>query len=265
MGSVNENRDFWSNYQWPAEGEEWSSDWGNSSLEWFFEIYPRIHRYLPANTILEIAPGHGRWTEFLLKYCKKLVVVDVSENCINICKKRFSSCRHIDYYVNDGRSLDMVADDSLDFIFSFDSLVHAEQDVIQSYVHQLGRKLKKGGWGFIHHSNAQRYKTYFMLINMLTKMTNINLKKMMDFVGIDAFDHWRAYSMSHYKFQQFAAEAGLYCVSQELINWKNRRLTDCLSIFCKNSDQGAILCKVFKNHRFWGHVGYLKTLCKLYG
>ena len=30
--------------------------------QWFGLIFPRIHAFLPTGTILEIAPGFGRWT-----------------------------------------------------------------------------------------------------------------------------------------------------------------------------------------------------------
>ena len=41
----------------------------------------------------------------------------------------FASDTHISYHINDGKSLEMVQhDDSTDFVFSFDSLVHAEAD-----------------------------------------------------------------------------------------------------------------------------------------
>jgi cyclopropane fatty-acyl-phospholipid synthase-like methyltransferase len=39
-----------------------------------------------------------------------------------------------------------------DFVFSFDSLVHVESDVIENYLTQLAKKLKPNGIGFIHHS-----------------------------------------------------------------------------------------------------------------
>ncbi|MBR8827309.1 MAG: hypothetical protein DSM107014_05285 [Gomphosphaeria aponina SAG 52.96 = DSM 107014] len=47
----------------------------------------------------------------------------------------------------------MIPDDSIDLVFSNDSLVHAEADVIESYLAQLSLKLKVNGVGFIQHSN----------------------------------------------------------------------------------------------------------------
>jgi len=41
---------------------------------------------------------------------------------------------HIEYFINDGRSLDMLENNSIDFAFSFDSLLHAEIDVMHAYI-----------------------------------------------------------------------------------------------------------------------------------
>ena len=75
------------------------------------------------------------------------MVVDISERCIEACRQRFAAESHIAYHANDGRSLEMVADRSIDFVFSFDSLVHADADVIEDYLRQLGRKLTPNGVG----------------------------------------------------------------------------------------------------------------------
>src|SRR5207248_6740177 len=139
-------------YDWPQKGEEWSSSWGGPEAQWFGAVLPRIHAFVPAHTILEIAPGFGRWTRYLKDYCHDLIVVDMAERCIKACQQAFASSSHITYHVNDGKSLAMIADRSIDFVFSFDSLVHAEADVIAAYLGQLARKLAPNGAGFFHHS-----------------------------------------------------------------------------------------------------------------
>src|SRR5688500_242534 len=111
-------------YDWIQAGEEWSEPWGSSAARWFGTILPRIHDCLPAGTILEIAPGFGRWTHYLKEHCGQLHVVDPDERCIETCRRRFSRDPNLSYHVNDGRSLAMIPDGSIDFVFSFDSLVH---------------------------------------------------------------------------------------------------------------------------------------------
>src|SRR4051812_41608893 len=135
MPTLDENIHMWKGrYGWEKYGEEWSQKWGGSEAQWFGSIHPRIHSFLPTTTILEIAPGFGRWTNYLKNYCEHLIVVDLAENCIRACKERFAGNSNISYYVNDGRSLEMIGDNTIDFVFSFDSLVHAESDVIQDYL-----------------------------------------------------------------------------------------------------------------------------------
>jgi ubiquinone/menaquinone biosynthesis C-methylase UbiE len=137
---------------------------------WRKSIYPRIKRLLPAATILEIAPGFGRCTAYLKNHCERLVIVDLSPKCIEACKRRFANESNISYYVNDGKSLDMIADRSIDFVFSFDSLVHAQADVMEAYVKQLAVKLKPSGQGFIHHSNLGSYRGACFLSRYFRKL-----------------------------------------------------------------------------------------------
>ena len=135
-------------------------------MQWYGTILPRIHAYLPAQTILEIAPGHDRWTRFLKDSCNRLILVDLSENCIEACQNRFADSSNITYHVNDGVSLAMIPDNTIDFVFSFDSLVHAEEDVIAAYISQLAHKLTNNGIAFIHHSNLGEYNYYQKFKNL---------------------------------------------------------------------------------------------------
>ena len=159
MPSVNENAAIWTKeWDWSREGDEWSDWLGGTEAMWFGCILPRLHAFLPAPSILEIAPGFGRWTQYLKEQCDRLTVVDLAENCIEHCRERFKDDSHIAYHVNDGRSLEMVPNDSIDVAVSFDSLVHVDMDVLGSYVEQLQQKLTPTGVGIIHHSNMGSYR-----------------------------------------------------------------------------------------------------------
>src|SRR5436190_704548 len=154
MATIEDNRSFWGDtYSWPEAGDEWSRHWGSARMQWYGSLLPRVSAFVPADTILEIAPGFGRWTAFLKDLCKQLIIVDLSEKCIDRCRQRFADCSHISYAVNDGKSLEMVVDGSVDFIFSFDSLVHAEDMVLKAYVAEFANKLRPDGAAFVHHSN----------------------------------------------------------------------------------------------------------------
>lgn len=236
MPSVEENLNQWSNHEWSSGGDEWSVGYGGTEAMWTWTIRPRIGPFLPAGHILEIAPGFGRATQYLAPSCNRLTAVDLTQRCIDACKKRFADLDHIEYHVNDGLSLDMVQDDSVDFVFSWDSLIHVEEDVIRGYLAQLAKKLVPGGTGFLHHSNMAAYRGADGELTIENK-------------------HWRATSMSAEKFRQFCREAGLRCLVQELIPWGGVDYTDCFSVFRRESP-GLLRRKpkVIENSDFFTHV-----------
>jgi ubiquinone/menaquinone biosynthesis C-methylase UbiE len=219
MPSVGENLMLWNyRYGWPRGGDEWSEPWGSPEAQWQATILPRLEGFLPARTIVEIAPGFGRWTRFLAGQCERLIVVDVSPKCIGACRERFKDQQHLVFKVNDGFTLPEVEDHSVDMVFSFDSLVHVEPDVVSSYLKESSRVLSPQGGGFFHHSNLGQYAAE--LPNQLT-----------------AGEFWRSRKMSAETFRSCCEEAGLVCVKQETVNWlETGRLLDCFSWFRRSSD-----------------------------
>jgi hypothetical protein len=214
---IERNETVWNEtYPWDEKGlgEVWSGGWGNSSAQWFTTIYPRIQRYLPSPVILEIAPGFGRWTRFLLPFCDQLIGVDLSQKCVDHCVAAFKDEPKARFYKNDGRSLDVVEDNSVDLCFSYDSLVHANAEAVGAYVSQLMSKLKDGGVAIIHHSN--------MKDNDSAERPNGNPP------------HWRAEDVSADLVKEMIEQAGGDLILQEVHSWgKTRDLIDTLTFFGK--------------------------------
>ncbi len=259
MPTVQENLKCWhGEYDWSQQGEEWSAPWGGSEAQWWGTLMPRIHLFVPCESILEIAPGFGRWTAFLKDFCRRMTLVDLSERCIQSCQRRFESSQHLRYFVNDGKSLAMVEDESVDFAFSFDSLVHAEAEVLETYVAQLARKLKPDGVAFIHHSNALRYRKYFAVTTRLPRGRRFLAEK-----RLILNDCARALNMSAALFEQYCVKAGVQCISQEIINWYDAALIDCISVFTRKESVWARRNRIVENRCFlqeaknWGRVASL--------
>jgi SAM-dependent methyltransferase len=246
MPTIDENREKWTSYDWMESGDEWSSEWGGTHYLWYGTIYPRIMELLPTETLLEIAPGYGRCTQYLLPLCRNFIAVDLSQKCIEACRKRFDKYPLTNYFVNDGKSLDMLEDDSLDFVFSWDSLVHVESDVVFSYLKYLGIKLKKGGYGFIHHSNIGSFKD-----PATGELTVAN-------------PHWRGASMSAELFREYCSQAGLTCLTQEIVGWGGEVLTDCFSLFAKNARPGHHDTVISENKTFMHEAFRLRKIAELY-
>jgi SAM-dependent methyltransferase len=262
MPTLDENLQAWNrSYDWSHEGEEWSAAWGGSKSQWFGSILPRIHAFLPAHTILEIAPGFGRWTNYLRAHAERLIVVDLSQACIHACQQRFGDDPRITCHVNDGRSLDMISDHSVDFVFSFDSLVHADADVLREYLIQIARKLKPGGSGFIHHSNLGEYRR----IQALTRRLPGRIRHVLTQASLVDETHYRDVTMTAPLFETYCKGAGLVCIGQELVNWGTKRsLIDCFSSFVHKASHYVRTNHVVRNRDFMRETESIRHLSTLY-
>jgi len=212
--TTEDNLRIWTETEWDSVEELWSSAWGRASTIWWGSLVPRIGKFLPAGRILEIAPGNGRFTQFLERLCDELVLVDLTPRCIELCRERFRGRSHLRYHVNDGYSLAALEPGSVDFAFSFDSLPHATHAVVTSYVRELRRILSPAGVAFLHHSNLARYIT--------------NKEEERAFPN----PHWRDVGVSAPAIREAIEEAGLVPLVQEEMNWgSGTELTDCLTLF----------------------------------
>jgi SAM-dependent methyltransferase len=227
MQDLDWNRAQWNGgYDWKTAGEEWSEAWGGSEAQWFGSLLPRLHRFLPAHRILEIAPGFGRWTKFLLPVCKDYVGIDLSAQCIESSRHTFADVKYAKFHVNDGLSLSVANDSFFDFIFSFDSLVHVEIDVIRSYVKQIIKKLAPNGVAFIHHSN------------------------LLAFGGTIGNPHARAHSVSAETVAEIVANEGGRVLIQEVINWGGEYTHDGLTLFSQAAAFKSQRPMLLKNSKF---------------
>jgi ubiquinone/menaquinone biosynthesis C-methylase UbiE len=230
--TIDDNRAKWDGYDWSGGGDEWSSHWGGVETHWHATVLPRIRPFVPTGTVCEIAPGRGRWSQYLIGLCERYVGVDLTPGCVEACRKRFASDEHASFEVTDGTSLPMLEATSVDFVFSFDSLVHAEADVIAAYLGELARVLAPDGIAFLHHSNLgefdqalHRTKYAEQLARRVPGLqTPLRKRELIGWQGL------RAESMTAARFVEMANAAGLVCVGQEIVNWATWRLIDCMSL-----------------------------------
>jgi len=235
------NKSVWAeNYHWADGGEEWSTTWGGSEAQWFGAIYPRLHRFLPAKQILEIAPGFGRWTRFLLSACESFVGVELSEKCTEACRKRFFDAKHAQFITNDGQSLQLLGDQKFDLIFSFDSLVHVEYPVLASYISQILQKLTPTGVAFLHHSNLLAYNNTI------------------------GWQHGRALTVSADAVFDLVSRDGGTVLIQEIINWGGEHLIDCLTLFSRREAYPSVKPVRHKNPLFMGEATLIKNFQSAY-
>jgi SAM-dependent methyltransferase len=222
--NVQGNRTFWSNYAWPEGGDEWSRPWGSTEAMWDSTIMPRLAPVLrqvaggggmKVGHILEIACGHGRVSRYLRPLCERLMCVDIVPRCVAATRAMFECDAGVAVHETDGMRLDCVADASVDLVFSWDSLVHADITVMRSYVGETRRVLRVGGAAFLHHSNLAQHAG--------------------DLTGTEgaALLGGRNKTVSAELVREACGYAGggLVCESQELLPWNpGPRWTDCISV-----------------------------------
>jgi SAM-dependent methyltransferase len=242
MGTVEENRSHWEAYDWSGGGEEWSQVWGGSAVQWENAILPRIQPYLPAGRVLEIACGAGRWSVQLRRWARRLTLVDLSAPAIEACRARFAGDRAVACFRNDGRDLSMVSDRAVDFVFSFDSLVHCELPELAIYLSGLAAKLAPNGVGFIHHSN------FGAVLAAAPGSKNL---------------HWRAESVSAEGFADACRAAGLVCTAQEIVDWGGVDRCDCFSVFTLPGSRWARVPVRVENPYFMAEAASLRLRASL--
>ncbi|MCB1009749.1 MAG: class I SAM-dependent methyltransferase [Acidobacteria bacterium] len=245
MGSIPENRKHWGEtYAWSAGGEEWSESWGGSAAQWRFTLAPRLARFLPASRIVEIGCGHGRWTHYLRERCDEVIALDLVDSCVAACRERFGDDPRVVCRSTDGLSLTGVEDASVDLVFSFDSLVHAELDTLERYLVEMARCLRPGGAAFLHHSN------FGEILALRPGSWN---------------HHWRAESVSAELFAERCEAVRLRCVTQEIVDWGGIEDCDVLSVAVPVASAPQEERRVERNRWFMGEAYSLRVRSLLWG
>lgn len=155
MPDISWNLKVWDKaYAWIKDGDEWSEmaaycgvpyeKWKDQLARTF--LIPNLR---PESTVLEIGPGHGRWSALIPQRIPNgtLHLVDLSPSCIEFCKKKLAQHGNVKYWANDGRSLKDIADRSVDFVWSFDVFVHVEELEVRAYARELHRVMKHQSMG----------------------------------------------------------------------------------------------------------------------
>jgi predicted methyltransferase len=97
----------------------------------------------PDQVGLEIGPGGGRWTRYLLGF-KHLYVVDYHAELLNELRRKCNKS-NMQFIVNHGTDFPDVPANSVDYVVSIACFVHLEPHLIESYLSNIHGILKLGG------------------------------------------------------------------------------------------------------------------------
>ncbi len=119
-------------------------------------------------SVMEIGCGAGRMTEFFARDFRRVVAVDASRGMLALARRRVPA-GNVLWVCSDGTSLSGIADQAVDFVFSYKVLQHILQiEVVENYVREASRVTKAGGWvkfqvmNHPHIALGSRMMTFFV-------------------------------------------------------------------------------------------------------
>ncbi len=118
--------------------------------------------------------------------------------------------------------------------FFFRLLVHAEYDILASYIPQIVHKLSSVGVAFIHHSNLLAYN------NTIGQ------------------PHGRALTVSADAIADLIYRAGGTVLTEEIVNSGGEHLIDCLTLFSRKDTFPSVQPVRHKNSLFMGEATLIK-------
>lgn len=182
--SVSTNREVWSGWAWENRGEEWtaSPEWKASLIE---------HLLKPAipvgGTVLEIGPGAGRWTEILHPRADRLVLADITDTTLQLCREHLGDPPNVTYVRTDGSSLGGVASGDISAVWAFDTFVHIAPLDVVGYLRDIHRVLCDGGTATIHHSHRRQVASWR---SPMSPALFANLARESGLTVVRQFDTW---------------------------------------------------------------------------
>ncbi|MHA7967371.1 class I SAM-dependent methyltransferase [Paenibacillus sp. CAU 1782] len=200
----------WSNYYTNAESGAMSQ----------FQNYikPIFEKYSMFNSewsTMDFACGRGRIANILKDKYKKIILCDISRDALDYCSKRFINERNFDYIQSEPESLS-IESETLDFIYSWDAMVHFNYKMMDIYISEFSRILKTGGYCFIHHSN-------------LNSVVSGQGNSVSD--NFHENPHWRS-NISSNDIKRMAKRNGFDILEQQVIDWGMENI-DCITILVK--------------------------------
>src|SRR5258708_7581787 len=134
---INNNLDYWHTDEqafW-ASGEETLA-----LLERELGVQPA-----PSDVVLDLGCGVGRMVRVLAGHSRAVIGLDVAGEMLARAQELNGDLEHVTWVQGDGRSLDGVADASVDLVVSFVVFQHIpDPRVTLAYIRDMGRVLRPG-------------------------------------------------------------------------------------------------------------------------
>lgn len=147
---LKKQKEIWEDAMRQSSGFKQNLRWSNlgdphDQEEIYMRIAERIQRYFDSeSTVLELGSWDGAWTKYLLN-AKKVICVDMYDLSRKKIMERYDNPLNVVFYRTEGFELFGIPSDSVDLIFSIDSLMRLEKEYYEMYFKEFSRVLSGGG------------------------------------------------------------------------------------------------------------------------
>jgi ubiquinone/menaquinone biosynthesis C-methylase UbiE len=133
----------------------WRKDWdltdflrsGNEDYERLVAPVLKSHGFVPdTKFMLEVGCGAGRMSHAFASHFAQVFALDISEEMLGRARELHGKAKNISWVRGNGTDLQPMANDSVDFVFSYLVLQHLPaEEIVKSYVREIIRVLKPSG------------------------------------------------------------------------------------------------------------------------
>ena len=133
----------------------------SGKYDFYTEIYPRIKDYHTSQSyVLEVGCGIGRLGYHVADICKEYYGVDISQKLLNIADRRLQEFDNVYFFETSGYDLEGIENNSVDIVYEYICFQHIpSEEIIESYIKEIDRVLKKGGIALLHGRDVQGIHT----------------------------------------------------------------------------------------------------------
>lgn len=108
----------------------------------------------PSHRAVEIGPGGGRWTRYLLDF-EHAYAVDYYAPLLEELSQNLTA-PNLTLVKNNGSDFPEIPKQSIDYVLSFGTFVHLEPNIIEDYLRSIAEILKPGGDVVIQYSDVTK-------------------------------------------------------------------------------------------------------------
>ncbi len=115
-----------------------------------------VRENVPGRRVMEIGHGGGRWTRQYIGWGPlELVLVDGTPAAKTATEVQIKGpVIQPTYHVSRTGHVPQVADEGIDYVFSFDSFIHFDRELVETYVKTIARVLHPDGVATIHYAEG---------------------------------------------------------------------------------------------------------------